>query len=652
MQVLRNKALIIIFCLCPLLSGLSQSIQPDSEDLFYRFQNNSDNYEQVLQYYSEPLYLNQTSPEELRKLGVLSENQIAKFFEHLNLYGKLISIYELQSIKSFDFQTIQNLLPFVLLDKNTNSVTNRSLKERFLKSKNHILLLRYDRISSNLLGNNYLGSPYRLYIRYKNQIKNDFSLGFTLEKDIGEKLLSNQKNNFSLLDFQSFHLLKYNIGPFKKIIVGDYTLNIGQGLILGNGFFIGKSSQSILSVLKVTSGLRPYTATTESGFFRGIATNMSFKNINTIFFYSNQRLDKNRNISGLHRTISELNNKNKLKENLVGYHISYKNRWFSLGQTLTYVKLSDSLNLNSSNITNFQGRYLTNLGLNFFSIWQNVTLGTEWAINPVNKAITFKGSIILALSKYLDISLLYRNYSPFYTAFYARTFSERTSPNNEIGNYLGFRLKLSKQILFNGYIDIFRFPWLTTQASISSKGYDFLLRGQYKNKKHYFYFQYRFRHGQQDKNDPSNSALPLLENTYLGQIRLHLEFTNKPLLKWKTRIQISHNHINHSNLSYGYLLSQSLILKYKKLKINGTVHFFDTDNFNTRQFIYESDILYAFSFPSFNGLGSRLYTVISLKLNKYASLYFKYAKTFIISELPQESDEERNYWRCLLKVKF
>lgn len=170
----------------------------------------SDLYESLFQYYSTPINLNNTTPEELRGVYLLSENQIQDFFNHISKYGKLLSIYELQAIPSFDIPTIRRLLPFVTVREAGNAQDNRSVFERILKEKNNFLIFRYDRTLQQKQGfrisptdttssgeprSRYLGSPDKLYMRYRIAHTNDFSLGFVAEKDQGEQLVWPPKPN-------------------------------------------------------------------------------------------------------------------------------------------------------------------------------------------------------------------------------------------------------------------------------------------------------------------------------------------------------------------------------------------------------------------------------------------------------------------------
>ena len=84
----------------------------------------------------------------------------------------------------------------------------------------------------------YLGNSHRTYFKY--QLKSNYlQAGFTAEKDAGENFLgSNQPYGF---DFYSAHIQAKKIGQIKNVIIGDYQMNFGQGLVMQSGMSFGKS---------------------------------------------------------------------------------------------------------------------------------------------------------------------------------------------------------------------------------------------------------------------------------------------------------------------------------------------------------------------------------------------------------------------------
>jgi len=63
------------------------------------------------------------------------------------------------------------------------------------------------------------------------------------------------------------------------------------------------------------------------------------------------------------------------------------------------------------------------------------------------------------------------------------------------------------------------------------------------------------------------------------------------------------------------------------MRISGCIGYFHTDDWNTRVSLYEKNVLYAFSFPTYYGQGLRLYSVVRWKISKRLTAYFKIGNT-------------------------
>ncbi|MGB1032220.1 MAG: hypothetical protein ACPGWM_06385, partial [Flavobacteriales bacterium] len=162
-------------------------------------------------FYDVKIDLNHTDALELSALNLLTEFQINALLDHIDTYGPLQKIWELQSVKLWDLPTIYNVLPFV----KTNSVSELSgvKLKKVLKEGSHDLFLRYQQVLETPIGYTeapegstsarYLGDQSRMYARYRFTYARNISIGFTAEKDPGEEFFAgSQKQGF---DFYSAH---------------------------------------------------------------------------------------------------------------------------------------------------------------------------------------------------------------------------------------------------------------------------------------------------------------------------------------------------------------------------------------------------------------------------------------------------------------
>ena len=118
------------------------------------------------------------------------------------------------------------------------------------------LFLRYSRVINNVEGQHELsdsnwlnspnskqvGSPDNLYLRYRFKYQNHLSIGFTAEKDAGESFLPNKKVNELFnqqttagFDFYSAHFYLREVGKIKGLALGDFHIQLGQGLTFWSG---------------------------------------------------------------------------------------------------------------------------------------------------------------------------------------------------------------------------------------------------------------------------------------------------------------------------------------------------------------------------------------------------------------------------------
>src|SRR3989344_998059 len=215
------------------LEILSEQNQDESADYTSLIEN-------LKQYQSHPINLNNTDKDELMDLGLLTEIQVKNLLTHIQKNGKLISIYELQGINGFDLKTIKRILPYVRVTDNFDS--SHFTFAEMLKSGSTESTTRYQRLTEHQAAfdpytdsllkkspsNYYLGSPERIFTRLRFRYSNNVSVGFIAEKDAGEPFRKidslGKKAGF---DYYSFHLFLRNIRVIKTLAVGDYQACFG-----------------------------------------------------------------------------------------------------------------------------------------------------------------------------------------------------------------------------------------------------------------------------------------------------------------------------------------------------------------------------------------------------------------------------------------
>ena len=87
---------------------------------------------------------------------------------------------------------------------------------------------------------NFFGLAVYNSVKYGFHYREKVYAGIVAEKDSGEPF--GALHNKQGYDYYSFYLLLHDIGILKTGIVGNYRLNFGQGLVLGQGSYVWKNS--------------------------------------------------------------------------------------------------------------------------------------------------------------------------------------------------------------------------------------------------------------------------------------------------------------------------------------------------------------------------------------------------------------------------
>lgn len=232
-----------------------------------------------LSYLSEhPMDLNQVTAEELSRLPFLTDRQIEQLIAYRKKYGEMVSIYELKGINGLDYQTIQLLLPFVYVGEKTVNKRPITVKN-LLKYGNNELQIRYDRCLQQKKGygsypdsvltrypnRRYLGEPFYTSLRYAYEFEDYLQAGLVAEKDAGEPFWTGKHKGY---DYYSFHALIKEQGVLKTLVLGDYKVSFGQGLVISNDFSPSRSAL-VAQAERRNNGFRRHFSTNEQDFFRG-----------------------------------------------------------------------------------------------------------------------------------------------------------------------------------------------------------------------------------------------------------------------------------------------------------------------------------------------------------------------------------------------
>ena len=695
---LERYYFIFCFLILPII-GTSQTVDttevvPDFEnDVIEDFLNNagSDGFDfntifEDLEIASRnKLNINKVSLQEILDLDIIDELAANAIIQHRSKYGKFISLEELQTIDQLGMEELYALLPFISIKGDIDDVQVK-LQDLFTKGNNE-LYLRYSRLLEKQKGftsleqgstaQRFLGSQDDIYIRFKHSYENFLSYGVTMEKDAGEEFF--QGSNKYGFDFYSAHIFARKLSDkVRAVAIGDFNVQFGQGLILNSGFGRGKSADAV-RIKRNGYTLRPYTSVAENDFMRGAGATFGLhEHVELSVFGSRLQRDANivlpdtldqedfffssLQISGFHRTPNEIEDENSITQNTLGGNLSWDKGRFSVGANVLYNFFNRPFerNIQPFNQFLFNDDKLLNASLDYSYIKGNIHFFGETAVSD-NGAIATLNSVLLNLDRKATIALSYRDYSKDYQAINANGFGETVSVNNEKGLYLGLEFAPHKQWRINAYADVWQHPWLRFNVDGSSVGSEYLARVTYsQRRKMEFYTQFRL-----ERKQRNNSNIEAVFDQLVDQTRTQLRFHYKTILssaiELRSRLELS-SFTNSDGLdnSFGYMIYQDLIYRPKFSPFSLTTRFalFDTDDFNSRIFAFENDLLFNFSIPAFFNQGIRFYLNLRYKPNRSTTLELRFAQSrfanmdVISSGLAEIQGNTRTEVKAQIKYKF
>ena len=616
------------------------SFMEDGSDVDY-----SSLTEDLTYFARHPINLNTADALSLQSLLVLSDTQINALFKHIDCYGKLKSIFELQSVVGMDLPTIRWLQPFVYVneDDGFSDFSFRRLREE----GTHDIMLRSKRTLQEQAGfipdpltgkKNFLGSEYGTYMRYRFQYRRNILVGMTFENDIGEPLRNGP-------DFKSASLFIREAKALKQLVVGDYQVQFGQGLTCWNSMAFGKSSFSV-QVKRNAQGLKPYSSVNESSFFRGAGITLGNKFVTATVFASRRKLDATINtdtvltddgmavssivLGGLHRTESEIAKKNILAELVSGGNIQVQKGMWKLGTVAVQRSLSDSVAARTEWYANekFAGKTQNAVGVYAEGVLQNVSLFGEVSRSS-NNAWAYLAGLTAALHSRVSATILFRNFDIDFQSVYSNVIAEGSSvfPSNEFGMYFSVQAQLSKKISVNAYSDGVQYPWLRYQVTGPSSFSDNLIQFNYKpDKKHELYVRMRIRRTSIDRSVLNRIDFPV--DKLSQQIRLNFIFSPTESLKLHSRLELVKTNEEGLPTETGYLVFQDVIWKKINVPFSVTIRYalFQSDTWNAHLYAYENDVLYSYSIPAYYGKGARIYGIFKFDVRRNIDVWFRIAQ--------------------------
>ena len=436
------------------------------------------------------------------------------------------------------------------------------------------------------------GDPMYGKLRYRFNYQNRVQAGVTIDRPTGVP--------WEKINYGGYIQLK-DIGPMRTIVAGNYQASFGYGLVVGSPFKRGKSAY-IQSTATTDEGLKKFSSVGDSyNYFHGLGATARVKWADLSAFYSLRQ------------------GKEDAWNHVVGVNATARWRKLKVGVTGVEEFKGDRLKVKGNGA----------MGANVRYNWGKVDVWGEMAASHTEQWGwgTIMGVRVNPISD-LNLLAIYRYYSPEYNNIYANALSSKTRVYNEHGGYLGVEYNRLK----NWQLSLFGDVW--------KEGYETMAQADFlspkDNKMHM-----RLRAKRKNEID-----------TYSARWNGVWE-----LGEWKLKTQVDANMVYaEEKWSYGFSVFQDV--EYCFVKVPIVLQFraqaFDAREWNNRVYMYENDVLYAYSIPFVYGLGGRFWLNARYKINDTFAVYLRVSETVYQGAWAAAHDKKhtRTDVHALLRVKL
>ena len=605
---MKQHLRVISFVLCTLSLCTSSAYGQTLDDIILDIYNavsefSETDYEQLqtdlYALHDAPIDLNHTSDEELARLYFLSPRQIDDILAYADRHP-FESLYELQLIHSLADYDIRNLLPFVQIADNREAEnTNNKMyaREVFAHAK-HELVVRLD--ARNI--ESFEGSdPMYVQGRYRFDFQRRVTFGAQLRRPAGGEAKD--------LQYGAYLQLR-DIGHLHSLVAGNFQASFGQGLVFAPAFHSGKSSY-VASAGQTREGLRYYSSV-DGAALHGIGATCRWN------WGKATRLD----VSALY-SMSHAND--STWRHVLGANLTLRHKRLEVQLTAAEKLWSDSIrpyNNAAYNQHYFRGYNQAVIGASFrynhgwFDLFGEVATAQneKWGFG------TIIGSRFYPTDG-VSLVALYRYYSPYFDNALGYAFSETSRLGDENGGYLGFEITRLRKWRFSGYADVFYFSGVKYGIpQAGTIGYDVLGEAKYSvisNQHSAIGASLRLRARKKGTTSTYSARAQFDWSKGEWSLRTTADYNQSPITN------------NQSPLPYGVSLAQDVAYSFSRvpLALRLRAQFFDARNWDNRIYLYEHDVLYAFSIPASYGLGGRAYLCLKWQAHPHIALYCRLSET-------------------------
>lgn len=541
--------------------------------------------EELQQLARNPIQVNIAKEEDFTKLYWISPQLANSIVKTRKIAGKFKEVDDLLKCPGMSGEILDKIRPYI---------TVATIQEKPLQLEFRARV--QERFPTEL--NNKLGDPRKAYERFKFEY-NRISGVMLIEKDAYEA---------DYMDFVSCGLMVQLNDRVPKLLLGDYKLEFGEGLVFGFSPIVTFKKQGMIKGRE--NGIQLYTNSGENTFLRGVCGKLKITNhIKNFIFFSNVKLDgkvKDGEVSiyydyeGDHSTESKLATKDRVREILSGTRFEY-NRGVKFGFT-------GYRNLHFLNPEGTKVGEHTFLGADFSYFYTPIL----W-FGEVGRCDEIVAGIVGAEynEKKLKLGSLYRYYPTEFYVFHSSPWSSG-SKLSEKGSYIYMGYKISNNTRVSCYFDNFtRLPKLgDTELPVYENEYSTEMEYKFTN-----YMNLIGRYSVGSVGGVNSERIRVQSDVRLKYIKLR----GRVEKVYETHIKGSYS----GGLMYGdidFRVSKNLTLATRLIWFNSSLHKFRLSE-------YEQDLPGVMRNQFISGKGHRSYIFLDNWLTPYCRISVKYEIT-------------------------
>lgn len=597
--------------------------------------------EDLMELRENPFYINESTRSDWEKLIFLSSFQINQIMDFLKMNGQVYSIFQLQGVKGLDRNTIEKIALFVSFEiPDTMKMGKKRVVSGKVIARDMFTVEKARGYYNDSTINGYMGDRQHLYSKLQVKYGSEFSGGMVMDKDPGEPFM--QKGD-PCVDFVSGYVMYEGKNLLKCVVVGDFSVNWGQGLSIWTGTSLGKTSSTV-GVMKKGDGIGKYSSANESQFFRGAAISFQYKSISMDVFGSCKKRDSDISTdsltgvsyvtsmptSGYHRTATEIEKRRNLNEVVSGININYRFRNLVFYSGMYFYQLA----VDSVGYSYAYKKYAHPYPDSRY-YWGGFKFGgakcvsfCEVAMDNEDNPALISG-LELNPAKNISMSLLYRYYHDKYYSPLLGSLSEYSTPNGEQGALLSIKFFPCEKVSLYGYMDVFSTRMIKYNMDRPSQGYELNVELEYATTPKWT-LKVKYKEKEKYQNTDGDALADFyIGKTNLKRIRLESSYMLAKSIELRNRVESSFYGEDES-LSFGLLSYVELGYKMPDGSLTCWLRYayFNTDDYDSRIYTYEHDLLYNFYTPAFQDQGNRLYVSLKWRMLDNLDFWFKCGRTW------------------------